>query len=420
MLRDLDCKNAKGREKAYKLADSHGLYLYVTPKGHRSWRWNYRFRGKAATRTLGAYPEVSLADARIARAELDKLRRRGVDPAQASQQARLTQAVADEATFEKIARSWHAQRKQVWAHTTAASIMRGLEREVFPHLGSLPITQINARLVLSEVLKPIEQRGANDRAHRACQQISAIFEFAKASGLAEHDPAAKLTGALKPKANGRRPALRTIEDARALLLAAEAEPGQPLTKLASRLLAITAARSGSLRHAEPHEFEDLDGPEPIWRIPASKMKLDVKQKQMEEFEFIVPLPPQAVEIVKLAIQFTGGGRYVFPNTRSANKPMSDGALSMMYRRLPQFATRHVPHGWRATFSTIMNERAQELDRPGDRAIIDLMLAHKPPGVEPLYNRATFKNRRRKIAEEWAELLLGPLPPAASVFEGRRR
>ena len=418
-MRDLDCKNARGREKPYKLADSHGLYLYVTPKGYRSWRWNYRFQGKAGTRTLGIYPELSLAEARIARAELDKLRRAGTDPAGASQQAKNAQADAEAAKFEAVARRWHSQIKHTWMPTHATNVLTGLEREVFPHIGQLPVTQVKAPMVLA-ALKPIVDRGAVDRAHRTRQFISSIFEFAIASDLAEHDPAAKLKGALPPKKNGRQPALRTIEQARALLQAAEAAPGHPLTKLASRMLAITAVRSGPLRRAEPHEFEDLDGDAPLWRIPASKMKLDVVQKQQEAFEFIVPLPPQAVEIVKLALQLTAGGRYVFPNIRFPNKPMSENAISVMYRRLPQFASRHVPHGWRSTFSTIMNERAQELDRPADRAIIDLMLAHKPTGVEALYNRASFMPRRRKIAEEWAELLLSPLPIAASLLEGRRR
>jgi len=221
------------------------------------------------------------------------------------------------------------------------------------------------------------------------------------------------------KTTGRQPALRSIEEARALLLAAEAEPGRALTKLASRLLAVTAVRSAPLRYAEPHEFE-LDSEAPVWRIPAEKMKLSVEQKRSEAFEFVVPLSPHAVEIVKLALQFNTGGRYVFPNARSANRPMSENAISVMYRRLPKFAHRHVPHGWRSTFSTIMNERAQELDRPGDRAIIDLMLAHKQSGVEAAYNRAWYKSHRRKIAEEWAELLLGPLPPPSTLLEGPRR
>jgi len=417
-MKDLDCKNAKAREKAYKLADSHGLYLHVLPTGMRVWRWNYRFGGVSQTLTLGRYPELSLSEARLERAAFDKIRRSGVDPRQSRQQIRSVQADADALTFKAIAQRWHTQRRHIWSDTHARNILSGMEREVFPHIGDVPIRQVTSKMVMS-VLEPIEQRNAIDRAHRTRQHISAIFEFAIALDLAEHDPAAKLKGALKPKTNGRQPALRTIEEARALLLAAEAEPGHPLTKLASRLLAVTAVRSYPLRHAEPHEFE-LDADAPIWRIPAAKMKLSKEQKKSEAFDFIVPLPAQAVEIVKLALQFMDGGRYVFPNARSGNRPMSENAISVMYRRLPQFSQRHVPHGWRATFSTILNERAQELDRPADRAIIDLMLAHKPSGVEALYNRAAYMSHRRKIADEWAELLLGPLPPPSSLIGGRRR
>lgn len=419
MLTELKCKNAKAEDKDRKLSDSHGLYLDVLRTGTRVWRWDFRFGGKGLTITLGRYPELSLADARLERAALDKIRRSGIDPRTARHQAKASQVDAEAATFEAIARQWHAQRRGLWTATHAANIMSGLEREVFPHIGHMPVTQIKVPMVLS-ALKPIEQRGAVDRAHRTRQFISSIFEFAIASDLAEHDPTAKLKGALPPKQNGRHPALRTIEDAQALLRAAEDAPGHPLTKLASRMLAVTAVRSGPLRHAEPHEFEELDGEAPLWRIPASKMKLDVIQKQQEAFEFIVPLPPEAVEIVKVALQLSAGGRYVFPNVRFPNKPMSENAISVMYRRLPQFAYRHVPHGWRSTFSTIINERAQELDRPADRAIIDLMLAHKPVGVEAAYNRASFMGRRRQIAGEWAELLVGPLPPPASLLEGPRR
>jgi integrase len=214
------------------------------------------------------------------------------------------------------------------------------------------------------------------------------------------------------------PALRSIEEARALLLAAEAAPGHLLTKIMSRLLALTAVRSGPLRHAEWPEFEGLTSSSPIWRIPAAKMKLDIQQKEQEAFEFIVPLAPASVELVQLAQRLSGNSPYLFPNGRNPLKPRSDAVLSVAYRRLPAFASRHVPHGWRTTFSTIMNERAIELERH-DRAVIDLMLAHKPSGIEGIYNRAAYMGRRREIALEWAELLLEGLPPASSLLEGRR-
>jgi integrase len=236
--------------------------------------------------------------------------------------------------------------------------------------------------------------------------------------LAETDPAASLRKALQPIRRKHYPALRSLEEARALILATEAAPHHPLTKIASRLIALTAVRFGPLRHAEPGEFEGLSGSSPIWRIPAAKMKLDKEQKEQEAFDFIVPLAPAAVELVQLARRFSGNSPYLFPNGRNPLKPMSDAVLSVAYRRLPAFASRHVPHGWRSTFSTIMNERAIELERH-DRAVIDLMLAHKPSGVEGIYNRAAYMARRREIAVEWAELLLQGLPPSSSLLEGRR-
>jgi hypothetical protein len=420
VLTELKCKNAKGREKPFKLSDSHGLYLWVTPRGYRSWRWNYRFAGKEQTITLGQYPELSLRDARAERTALDKVRRGGTDPRGARQQGRAARTDAEIATFESVARHWHTQWLSRWGTVHAANIIKGLEREIFPHIGHLPIAQIKPRTIL-EALKTIEQRGAVERAHRTRRFITAIFKTAIGMDLAEQNPAEQLEYALQPKPKNRpQPALRNIEDAQALLHAAETAPGQPVTKLASRLLAITAARSGSLRHAEPHEFEDLDTDQPVWRIPAAKMKLESSLKRQEAFEFIVPLPRQAVEIVRLAMRLSPGDKYLFPSTRRPNKPMSENALSTMYRRFPQFASRHVPHGWRSTFSTIMNERAQLLQKSSDRQIIDLMLAHKPSGVEALYNRADFMPRRREIAQEWADLLLGPLPPAAALTQGPRR
>lgn len=290
---------------------------------------------------------------------------------------------------------------------------------MFPHFGKLDVKDVKSSMVLA-ALKPIVERGAIDRAYRTRQFISSIFDFAISHDLAEANPASRVKGALPSKKVGRRPALSSLEEARALLLAAEAEPAHPLTKLVSRMLAITASRSTPTRLVEPHEFEDLDGEEPIWRVPAAKMKLDVEQKRQEAFDFIVPLPPQAVEIIKFALAFSPGAKYVFPSNRHYNKPMSENAISTMYRRLPQFASRHVPHGWRSTFSTIMNERAERDGRAGDRAIIDLMLAHKPVGVEAAYNRAKYKERRCEIAQEWANLLLEGLPPPATLFEGPRR
>jgi integrase len=251
---------------------------------------------------------------------------------------------------------------------------------------------------------------AVETAHRLRQRISAVFRYAIASDIAETDPAAFVGAALQPVRKRKQPAFRDVETAQAFLMAYEAVPGHPTTKLASRLLALTAARPGMIQWAEPHEFEDLDGPNPIWRVPAEKMKLRKEHAESEAFEFILPLSRQAVETVKAARLFGVNRRYLFPSARHAHRPFTENALNVAYRRVAGFEGKHVPHGWRSTFSTVMNERAIEQERPADRAILDLMLAHVPKDkVEAAYNRASYMPRRRELAQEWADLRVGLVP-----------
>lgn len=416
-LTDAEIRAAKPRSRPYKLADSGGLYLFVTPSGFKSWRWKFRVAGREQTLTLGSYPALKLTAARDLRDDARRAHRQGLDPSATRREVKEARARDAAATFEALARQWHARRRAQWTKTHAANVLTFLQQVAFPRLGSRPIRSITSPMVL-EVLTPVEKRSI-ERAHRLRGYISDIFVFAIASGLAELDPAASMVKALAPIRRRHYPALRTIEEARELLRQAEAAPGHPLTKLAGRLLALTAVRSGSLRYAQWQEFEALGSSSPTWRIPAAKMKLALEQKTQEAFDFVVPLAPAAAEIVRLVQRFSADAPFLFPNGRNPNLPMSENTLSIAYRRLPAFASRHVPHGWRSTFSTIMNERAIELERPGDRAVIDLMLAHKPRGVEAIYNRAAYMNRRREIAEEWAELLLQGLPPSSSLLEGHR-
>jgi len=210
-------------------------------------------------------------------------------------------------TFEVLARAWHKQKTRSWSVGHARNVLSSMVDEAFPKIGHLPITKIQPAHIL-EVLRPMEQRGAVDQAHRLRQRMSDVFVLAISSGLAESDPAAIVRKALQPIIKRNYPALTSIEEARALLEADAQLKGWPITKLASRLLAITAARSEALRYAEPHEFEDLDGLSPLWRVPAAKMKLGVEQRKQVALEFIIPLPRQAVEIVKLAKQLTSPGR----------------------------------------------------------------------------------------------------------------
>ena len=418
MLTDLKCKAAPIDGKT-KLFDGHGLYLEILKSGARSWRWKYRIHGKEKRLTFGLYPEVSLKKARIAREQAAALLRTGVDPS-IDRVLQAAQAAAQgEHTFKSVALTWHASQSKLFKPTHAKHVLRTLENDVFPAIGKLPISQITSPQIVA-LLRKIESRGSADVAHRARQRISDIFVHAIASAIATHNPAAEMGKALSPIRHGHYPAVQTIVEARELLSVVESRPAYPLTRLASRLLALTTVRSGVLRLAEVREFEDLDGQAPLWRIPASKMKLAQERRNDPSYEFIVPLSRQAVEVVRAAIEFSDAKGLIFRSIRFANRPISDSTISKLYREAG-FAGIHLPHGWRATFSTVMNRLAAEENRKGDREVIDLMLAHVAGSVEAIYNRYAYMPRRREIAQEWADMLsIGQVEPAALVEGPRHR
>lgn len=417
MLSDLNCRNAKKREKPYKLADSGGLYLYVTTNGFRSWRWKYRYGGKEKRLVFGPYPDVTLVEARELRADAARLLRQGTDPGLQRKQERAAQAAAETNTFETWAKIWVEQQRPIWTPRYAALVAKQFEKDVYPELGAIPITGITAPMIIA-VLRPIEKRGAVETAHRVRQRMTEVFAVAIAAGVATSNPAETTGRALSRPAKGRFPAVRSVKEARAVLLATEALPGHPIPKLANRLLALTAARSQMVRMAARQEFEGLDGDVPIWRIPATKMKLLQRRKDDPSFEFIIPLAVEAVEAVKVAMAFSGSSELIFRSIASPRLPISDSTLSKAYREAG-YSGIHVPHGWRASFSTIMNEIAKVEGRDHDHAVIDLMLAHQPKGVEARYNRAAYMARRREIAQRWSGMLMEGVPPAASLLESKR-
>lgn len=307
---------------------------------------------------------------------------------------------------------------------------------MFPSLGSLPISEIDAPLVLA-TLQRVEKRGSLETARRTRQRISGVFVQGISEGVCSIDPAAIVTKALRPaRKAGKQPALVAIEELRELLKAAEASGASPVTKIASRLLALTVVRPGVLRGVAWDEFEGVDwsgdgasgGGQPIWRVPARRMKLLLDRKDDQRFDHIVPLSRQAVETLFALRPLTARLPFVFPSTRHLHRCMSENAIGYLYNRVG-YHGRHVPHGWRAAFSTIMNEKAErearESGKPAlaelDRKVIDLMLAHVPENrVEGAYNRAAFMERRTELAQEWADLLTEGLLPAAELLKGPRR
>lgn len=283
-------------------------------------------------------------------------------------------------------------------------------------LGQVPIADVTAPMVL-EMLRKIEARGSLDVARRVRQHLEDIFATAVIAGAATMNPAAGLGRAMETHVGRRRPAVHEADDARTVLTGVEAMNVEPGTRLATRLLALTAARPGMVRMAAPWEFERLDEPDPIWRIPAEKMKLTATRRNDVRFEFIIPLSPAAVDVVKTALRLATP-ELLFPGGRR-RKPISDSTLSKVHRSAG-FRGVHVPHGWRASFSTVMNEIAAIENRVGDREIIDLALAHVPDDVEAAYNRYAYLPRRRQLLLEWAGMLMEGAAPAETLLEPRER
>lgn len=414
MLTDAQIRKAKAADKAFKLTDGAGLHLFVTPAGGKHWRYRYEFGGKEKLLSLGPYPALSLADARTARDEAKSTLRDGRDPSTVKKLKRLTAETSAATTFESVAREWHKRQKPGWVERHAADVIDSLEREIFPALGSIPIREIGAPEVVA-LLRTVEDRGAIETARRLRQRMSAVFQFAIAEGTAAIDPASMVQKAMASVPKGRQPAITKLDDARVMLAKAEAEHAHPVTKLALRILALTVVRPGTLAATPWEEWAGLDHSAPVWQIPAERMKLRLAQKSDEARDHLVPLPRQAIEAIDALRTISGRGPLAFPNTRHAHKPMSENAMGYLLNRAG-YHGHHVPHGWRATFSTIMNERFR-----ADKAVIDLMLAHVPKDkVERAYNRALHLDRRRELAQEWADLILEGAKPASDLLLGPRR
>ncbi|WP_328277790.1 tyrosine-type recombinase/integrase [Sphingobium sp.] len=417
MLTDAVCRTAKAAESDYKLTDALGLHLYVTKAGYKSWRLAYSYLGKKKRIVFGPYPALSLKEARDMRDEARRLLARGVDPAIDKHQRKAASLAAMENTVEVVARAWFHERSAMWSRSHSDRTLNLLEREVFAPIGALPITAVTRPMIVQQV-KKIEARGALEMARRYRTTLSSVFDYAKGMGYAMDNPAADVIP-VKTAPLKRHPALTQIEQLRAMLWKIENASGHPIPKLASRLTALTALRPGVVQAAPWSELVDLDPDEPTWVIPAARMKLTVEEKLHSLMEHPVPLARQAVELLASLRLLTAHSPYAFCSPNSPRKHITDVAVSKLYRNAG-FAGQHVPHGWRSAFSTIMNEIAMKEERPGDRVVIDLMLAHRQPGIEPIYNRAAYMQRRREIAQEWADLLLQGFPPVSSILLTSRK
>lgn len=321
---------AKSTEKDFKLSDGGGLFLLVTSGGGKLWRLKYRFGGREKLLALGAYSQISLSDARQRREDARKHLGNGIDPGAVKKAQKAAGELQAKNSFEVIAREWHGKFLAGKSDSYRDKMLATFERDVFPWIGTRPITEIKAPELLT-MLRRIESRGALETAHRTRSACSQVLRYAVATGRAERDGAADLKGALPPYKKGHHAAITEPKQVAALLRAIDDFQGSFVVKCALRIAPFVFVRPGELRKAEWPEI-DLDAGE--WNIPAEKMKM--KQPHL------VPLSRQAVEVLRELQPLTGHSRYVFPCHRSPLRPMSENAVLAALRRLGYASTRHAP------------------------------------------------------------------------------
>ncbi len=387
MLTDTAIRKVKAMGKRVRLYDGAGLYLEVVPAGGRWWRLKYRFAGKEKLLSLGVYPEVRLADARVRCAEARKLLADGIDPSvhRRAQRTARTEKAAN--TFEVVAREWFEKISPGWAPSHATRVLSRLERDVFPYIGGRPIGELAPPDIL-RVLQRIENRNVLETAHRVRTDIGAVFRYAIVTGRADRDAAADLRGALKPT-NPEHFAAVTDPDALGELLRAlwGYQDGTPVVVAALKLAPMLFVRPGELRSARWADI-DLDAGE--WKFTASKTKTP----------HLVPLAPQAVAILRELQPLTGRGPYVFPSARSNQRPMSNNAVTAALRRMGIERAVTCGHGFRATARTLLDEvLGYRVD------LIEAQLAHAVKDANGrAYNRTSFLAERRKMMQGWADYL----------------
>jgi len=385
-LTDTKIRALKPRPKLYRVADMCGLCLEVRPTGARSWRFRYRFAGKANMLDLGDYPAMTLQEARRERDRQRDMLARGIDPADARRQAKALALIAAEDSFEAVAREWIATQKK-WAASTLEKTLWLFENYAFPWIGKRPLRSITSPEMLVLLRRP-ESLGKIETAQRLKQRAGQVFRYGIGTGRADRDPTADLRGVLTTVHVRHHASLTQKAPVGQLMRDIDAFTGQFATRCALQLTALTFVRPGELRQWEWAEISE-DATE--WRIPGEKMKMGMTH--------IVPLSKQAQAVLDELRPRTGRGRYLFPSLRGPSRAMSENTVNAALRRMGYSNDQMTAHGFRSTASTLLNEEGFNADW------IERQLAHcEKDGVRAAYNYAQYMPERRRMMQAWADLL----------------
>lgn len=385
-LSDVAIRKAKPAAKPVRLFDGGGLYLEVSPAGGKLWRWKYRLGGKEKRLALGAYPAVTLADAREKHAEARKLLAAGVDPGEQRKAKKAVGATAAANTFAVVGAELLAIRAKKLAPGSVVRERRLLEMNLSPHIGHRPVAEVTAAELLA-ALRKAEARGVVETAHRARMLAAQIFRYAIQTERAERNPAADLVGALTTPDSRNFAALTEPAEVAPLLRAIHGYGGTPAVEAALKLAPLVFVRPGELRRAR---WADIDLEAAEWRFTASKTGQP----------HIVPLSSQAVAILRELHPLTCRAEYVFPSLRDRDRPMSENTVNAALRRLGFDGNTMTGHGFRAMARTVLDEVLGF--RPD---FIEHQLAHavRDPNGRA-YNRTAHLPERRKMMQAWADYL----------------
>lgn len=368
------------------MSDGGGLYLLVSARGSKLWRFKYRYEGKEKLISFGRYPEVSLREVRNLHFDARRLLASGVNPSEQRKAKKQAAIAKSENSFEVVAREWFARYRHTWSEGHSKTVLQRLEKDIFPWLGNQPVSTITAPELLS-VVRRVEYRGSLETAHRELNICGQVFRYAIATARAERDPSSDLRGALPPTKGGHFAAVTDPKRVGELLRMMHGYEGSLIVKCALKLAPLVFVRPGELRQAR---WEDMDWDKQEWRFAVSKT----------ETNHIVPLATQSIEILKEVHFLTGRGQYVFPSAKTTKRSMSNGAVLAALRALGISKEEMSWHGFRAMARTLLDEELRF--RPD---LIEHQLAHAVKGpLGRAYNRTQFLEERHQMMQQWADYL----------------
>ncbi|MBA4382959.1 MAG: hypothetical protein C0406_10375, partial [Sideroxydans sp.] len=375
-----------------KLPDGGGLHLFITPAGGATWRIKYRINGKEKLYSIGSYPAVSLAAARVELSEVKALLRENKDPVTQRRVNRAEASAAGDDTFQAIAGEWLKMKQKEWSAGHFTKSTRAFERDIYPIIGKLPIASITPAIV-AKTVEDINKRGVLETATRILQHLNGVFRFSQAKGLCRDNPALPAREILPRKKNsGRMNALLDWMSLGDLLRRADMARISPSVRMAHRLIAFTGMRIGNVVEAEWKEFH-LDDDQPVWIIPRTKMKVTSRP-----IDHRAPLCSEIAAELRQWKTMCGGKGYVFPSP-AGGQHIGCESIEKVYRVTLGLGGIHSPHGWRSAFST------QARDNGFERDVVELALDHAHDNeVARAYDRGERFDQRIKLLQWWGSQL----------------